>query len=267
MARLPDTLGVRGFLMQRLEIDASTWAELNQLLDAALDQPESQRDQWIEMLPPQYAGLKPRLRDLLSRAGHTAQDGAFLDTLPKLALDARDVAEAGAGGDQPGDTVGPYRLIRELGSGGMGSVWLAERCDGLLNRAVALKLPHGAWKRAGLAERMARERDILATLAHPNIARLYDAGITAHGQPFLAIEYVEGRPIDDYCQDQRLDLQSLLKLFVQVANAVAYAHAMLVVHRDLKPANILVTADGQVRLLNFGIAKLLEEGQAKETRL
>ena len=115
------------------------------------------------MLPTQYAELKPRLRDLLSRAGHS-EDGDSLNTLPKFHLDARDVADPGAGGEKPGDTVGPYRLVREVGSGGMGAVWLAERLDGLINRPVALKLPHGAWKRAGLAERMARERDILATL-------------------------------------------------------------------------------------------------------
>ena len=186
--------------MRKLEIDARTWAELNHLLDAALDQPASQRDQWIDTLAPQYAALKPRLRDLLSRAGH-AEDTDLLDTLPKFDLDSRDFAEAGGVGDQPGDTVGPYRLVRELGSGGMGAVWLAERSDGLINRPVALKLPHGAWKRAGLAERMVREREILATLAHPNIARLYDAGVTADGQPFLAIEYVEGRQIDEYCRD------------------------------------------------------------------
>ncbi len=254
--------------MQKLEIDAKTWAELSQLLDAALDQPAAQRQQWIDRLGPEYAGLKPRLRDLLSRAGD-AKDSDFLETLPKFDLDAdeRVLADAGAGGDRPGDTVGPYRLVRELGSGGMGAVWLAERCDGLINRPVALKLPHGAWKRAGLAARMAREREILATLTHPNIARLYDAGLTAEGQPFLAIEYVEGHHIDEYCRDRQFDLTSRLKLFVQVANVVAYAHAKLVVHRDLKPANILVTRDGQVRLLDFGIAKLLDDGQAKESRL
>jgi tetratricopeptide (TPR) repeat protein len=254
--------------MQKLEIDASAWAELNHLLDAALDQPASHREQWIERLAPQYAGLKPRLRDLLSRAGQT-KDRDFLDTLPKFDrdADADDVVDAAASGERPGDAVGPYRLVRELGSGGMGAVWLAERLDGLINRPVALKLPHGAWKRAGLAERMTRERDILATLTHPNIARLYDAGLTAQGQPFLAIEYVEGHQIDQYCREQQCDLISRLKLFAQVADAVAYAHAKLVVHRDLKPANMLVTSDGQVRLLDFGIAKLLEEGQAKETRL
>ena len=149
----------------------------------------------------------------------------------------------------------------------MGAVWLAERTDGFINRTVALKLPHGAWRRAGLAERMAREREILATLTHPNIARLYDAGLTGDGQPYLAIEYVEGQPIDEYCRSRQLELKPLLALFAQVANAVAYAHRQLVVHRDLKPANILVTADGQVRLLDFGIAKLLDEGAGRGRRV
>ena len=178
-----------------------------------------------------------------------------------------DFPDAPSVGDQPGDTIGSYRLLRELGSGGMGVVWLAERSDGLVKRPVALKLPHQVWQRAGLAERMAREREILATLTHPNIARLYDAGLTAGHRPFLAIEYVEGHPIDTYCRDHRLDAGARVRLFVQVANAVAYAHAKLVVHRDLKPANILVDADGQVRLLDFGIAKLLDQHQARETAL
>jgi eukaryotic-like serine/threonine-protein kinase len=249
--------------MQRLEIDANTWAELNHLLDAALDRPASERNRWLETLGPEYEGLKPRLRDLLARA-RTENDG-LLDTLPKFDVDTEYLAEA-ASGDQPGDAVGPYRLARELGSGGMGTVWLAERSDGLIHRPVALKLPHRAWKR-GLAERMAREREILASLAHPNIARLYDVGLTAQGRPFLAIEYVEGRQIDEYCRERKLDPSSRLRLFAQVGGAVAYAHAKLVVHRDLKPANILVTAEGKVQLLDFGIAKLLEEGEAKQTEL
>lgn len=252
--------------MERSNFDANAWAELNKLLDAALDLPPPQRDPWIEALAPEFAALKPRLRELLSRAA-LVETGDFLNTLPKLDLGPNDLAHPAARGDQPGDLIGPYRLLRELGSGGMGVVWLAERTDGLISRPVALKLPHGAWKRTGLAERMAREREILATLTHPNIAHLYDAGLTADGQPFLAIEYVEGRPINEYCGEQHLDLKSRLRLFAQVANAVAYAHSKLVVHRDLKPANILVTAEGQVRLLDFGIAKLMEEGQAKETRL
>ena len=149
----------------------------------------------------------------------------------------------------------------------MGAVWLAERADGSLQRQVALKLPRGAWPRADLKERMARERDILAALTHANIARLYDAGSTAGGRPYLALEYVEGRTIDAYCAGQRLDVSARLRLFLQVVEAVAYAHAHLVVHRDLKPSNVLVTKDGQVRLLDFGIAKLLEEGSVRDTEL
>jgi len=252
--------------VEKFRIDASTWTTLNRLLDEALEQPPLQLAKWLEDLSPEYDVLKPRLRELLSRTG-LIETGEFLHTLPKLELEPDDLASAAAHAEQPGQVIGLYRLVRELGSGGMGVVWLAERTDGLIKRPVALKLPHGAWKRAGLAERMAHEREILATLAHPNIAHLYDAGVTAEGQPYLAIEYVEGRRIDSYCRDRQLDVKSRLRLFMQIAEAVAYAHGKLVVHRDLKPANILVSAAGQVRLLDFGIAKLLDEGHARETRL
>jgi serine/threonine-protein kinase len=251
--------------MSRVTIDASTWAQLDRLLDAALDQPASERGRWMDLLGAEHAALEPRLRSLLARDVES-QAPPYLETLPKFDADLLDFAEVPSDGDRPGDVVGPYRLLRELGSGGMGVVWLAERTDGLVQRPVALKLPHGAWKRAGLAERMAREREILATLSHPNIAHLYDAGVTTGGQPYLAIEYVEGHRIDVYCREQQLDVATRLRLFAQVAGAVAYAHGKLVVHRDLKPANILVSAGGRVRLLDFGIAKLLEDGQARETR-
>ena len=153
-------------------------------------------------LPPS-SHRSSRTCDACSNAPGAIETGEFLHTLPKLDLAPGDLAATPVRVEQPGDEIGPYRLVRELGSGGMGVVWLAERTDGLINRPVALKLPHGAWKRAGLAERMAREREILATLTHPNIAHLYDAGVTADGQPYLAIEYVEGRPIDVYCSEQR----------------------------------------------------------------
>jgi serine/threonine protein kinase len=252
--------------MQKFDIDPNIWARLNQLLDGALDQPPSRRDAWIAELAPEFEALKPQLRDLLSRAAQL-ETGDFLNTLPKVDFDPRQSAPSRDGAGKPGQTIGPYRLVRELGSGGMGTVWLAERIDGLINRPVALKLPHGVWLHTGLNERMARERDILATLNHPNIARLYDAGLTDDGRPFLALEYVEGRPIDAFCRDQRLSVASRLGLFLQVARAVAYAHGKLIVHRDLKPANILVTPDGQLRLLDFGIAKLLPEGNTQQTRL
>jgi serine/threonine protein kinase/tetratricopeptide (TPR) repeat protein len=251
--------------MQKLDIDARHWAELNRLLGEALEQPASQRAHWIETLAPAFDAHKPSLRDLLSRAA-AVETADFLDALPRLDIEVEEPA-ADERTEQPGDLVGPYRLVRELGGGGMGTVWLAQRPDGLINRPVALKLPHGAWKRTMLAERMAREREILATLNHPNIARLYDAGLTAAGQPYLALEYVAGHPIDAYCRDQQLGPKACLELFAQVANAVAYAHGKLVIHRDLKPANILVTAEGEVRLLDFGIAKLLDDRPAKATQL
>ncbi len=249
--------------MQKVQIDTASWETLNRLLDEALEMPATALDGWLEDLAPEFDGLKPRLRTLLSRAAQV-ETGEFLHTLPKFDLGPDDLADAGARADQPGDVIGHYRLVRELGSGGMGVVWLATRTDGLITRPVALKLPHGAWKRAGLAERMAREREILASLAHRNIAHLYDAGLTVDGQPYLAIEYVEGVRIDTFCRP--LELRARLQLFAQVADAVAYAHGKLVVHRDLKPANILVTTESQVRLLDFGIAKMLDDGEAKETR-
>ena len=181
--------------------------------------------------------------------------------------DDGDEPRFGPDADQPGAIIGPYRLLRSIGAGGMGAVWLAERADGLFQRQVALKLPRGAWPRADLVERMARERDILAALTHANIARLYEAGITAGGRPYLALEYVEGSTIDAYCAGERLDVYARVRLFLQVVEAVAYAHARLVVHRDLKPSNILVTKEGQVRLLDFGIARLLEEGSVRDTPL
>jgi len=245
--------------MPRHPIDKKSLTALNLLLDQALELPAAEIDPWIERLAPEFEELKPRLRSMLARA-QEVEAGEFLHTLPKFDLAPGDLAAAPARLDQPGDEIGAYRLLRQLGSGGMGVVWLAERADGLINRPVALKLPHGAWKRAGLAERMALERGILASLTHPNIAHLYDAGLAADGQPYLAIEYVEGVRIDTYCRT--LDLTARLRLFAQVAKAVAYAHGKLVVHRDLKPANILVDAEGQARLLDFGIAKLLDEGQA-----
>ncbi|MCA3220243.1 MAG: protein kinase [Burkholderiales bacterium] len=190
----------------------------------------------------------------------------FLATLPRLTRlspgsDRGPLTELAAG-----ESIGPYRLLSELGAGGMGAVWLAERSDGQLKRKVALKLPRLVWAK-GLAERMARERDILATLEHPNIARLYDAGVDQHGRPYLALEYVEGQPIDVYAKERGLSVRQKLDLLLQVCSAVAFAHSRLVVHRDLKPSNILVTSDGQVRLLDFGIAKLMEGDSAKETQL
>lgn len=255
--------------MSAFDLDPQRAAALARLLDEALELPASEREVWLDRLDATHDDLKPHLRDLLSRADRVDSED-FLNVLPRFLSPEADSAFAGPA-LQPGALIGPYRLLRELGHGGMGSVWLAERIDGLLNRQVALKLPHGAWPHARLAERLQRERDILAGLEHPNIARLYDAGLISEGQPYLALEYVEGKQLDEYCRNpggqRALDAVARVRLFLQVARAVGYAHGKLVLHRDLKPANILVTADGAVKLLDFGIAKLLADGQAHETHL
>jgi len=243
-----------------MPLDADHLRRLSTLLDQALDLAETERETWLARLAGDDATLAPMLRDLLAR--HATKETA--DLLPPLA--SALAAPDDAGTAEAGQTVGPYRLEQSLGRGGMGEVWLASRVDGGLKRKVALKLPHVTWA-PGLAERFARERDILATLEHPHIARLYDAGVDVQGRPYMALEYVEGQPIDAYCKARALPADARVRLLLQVADAVAYAHARLVVHRDLKPSNMLVTADGQVRLLDFGIAKLLEGDVARETAL
>lgn len=230
------------------------WARLRVLLDEALALPAPEREPWLQALPEPDAPLRERLRALLNSA-----TDPLPETLPRV-----ETADF-AGQPAAPETVGPYRLLRELGRGGMASVWLAERTDLLQQRQVALKLPHGVWQRQGLAERLAREREILGRLEHPHIAHLYDAGVSDDGRPWLALEYVQGERLDTLAA--RRPLAERLGLVVQVARAVAHAHAQLVVHRDLKPANILVNAEGQVKLLDFGIAKLLEQGVAEATEL
>src|SRR5262245_35902393 len=203
------------------ELDPAQWSALRDLLDSALALTPEQRSTWIEQLPPEHVNLKERLCGLLAHVAD-GTDASPLDTLPKietaqfLAEQSTDVTE------KTGDLIGPYRLVRPLGTGGMGSVWLAERRDMLQERPVALRLPRPAWREAGLAARLAREREILAALNHPNIARLYDAGIAADGQPYLALEYVEGDRLDTYCARNELDIPARLRLFLQVARAVAH---------------------------------------------
>ena len=236
--------------------------ELSKLLDEALDLPEPEREVWLSNLGEPHARLVPRLREMLAK-GAEVSTGRTLPPLPRYEqADLALLARGDAAGLEAGSTVGPYRLIRELGRGGMGFVWLAQRLDGTLKRQVALKLPQHQ-----LVERFARERDILAGLAHANIARLYDAGTTADGRPYLAMEYVEGEALTTWCDTRKLGVNARIELFKQALAAVDYAHRHSVIHRDLKPSNILVTEDGQVRLLDFGIAKLMTGGEACETEI
>jgi eukaryotic-like serine/threonine-protein kinase len=161
--------------------------------------------------------------------------------------------------------LGPYRIVRKLGSGGMGDVWLAERADQEYRQQVAIKLVRGGLLSAQIQGRLRLERQILATLQHPNIARLLDGGRAADGTPYLVMEYIDGEPIDLYCDRKRLPLAQRIALLQAICAAVHYAHQNLIVHRDLKPNNILVTSDGQPKLLDFGIAKLLETPQSLHT--
>ncbi len=166
-----------------------------------------------------------------------------------------------------GVTIGAYTLKSSIGHGGMGSVWLASRSDGRFEGQVAVKLLNAALVGRGGEERFRREGTILARLAHPHIARLIDAGVSNTGQPYLVLELVEGRHLDAYCNEARLSVEARIRLFLDVQSAVAHAHANLIVHRDLKPSNVLVTADGQVKLLDFSIAKLIEDdGVSRLTR-
>jgi len=233
---------------------------MSRLLDAAIDLDRAGRERWLQALPPEHQDLKEILRHGLLGGGSPPRY-----TLPLL---CRQTDSGPAGAQQPGERVGPYRLIRPLGAGGMAQVWLAERADGVFRREVALKLPMLS-HRQDLASRFAREREILAALEHPNIARLYDAGVGTQGLPYLAMEYVPGQPLTAWCNARRLSIRERLRLFLQVLEAVQYAHGRHVIHRDLKPSNILVSDSGQVRLLDFGIAKLLapQEERTELTQL
>jgi eukaryotic-like serine/threonine-protein kinase len=242
---------------------------LSELMDQALDLDADMRSRWVaDLSRGPHAALQPFLADMLAK--QTNMQTAFMVkpiTLPDAPL-ASNSAGAAMNTLASGTRIGPYVLQREVGQGGMGAVWLANRVDGAMTRQVALKLPTIHLTQA-LAERFSRERDILAQLTHPNIARLYDAGVSDTGRPYLALEYVEGKPITEHCDAINLPVNERLQRFLQVASAVQYAHANLVIHRDLKPSNILVSEDGQVHLLDFGIAKLLDDpkGQANETEL
>jgi eukaryotic-like serine/threonine-protein kinase len=250
-----------------MNVSPATWTTLSALLDEALDLLPEQRASWLEQVTRAQPEMAPALEKLL--AAHASDETIdLLRELPALP-DLPELPVAGStGGLVAGARVGPYRLVRELGRGGMADVWLAERADGAFTREVALKLPLVTRLRRDLAARFARERDILARLEHPHIARLYDAGVSDDDLPYLAMEYVAGQPITLWCDAHRAGVPARLRLFAQVLEAVQYAHANLVVHRDLKPSNILVSGDGQVRLLDFGIAKLLADDETThETQL
>jgi eukaryotic-like serine/threonine-protein kinase len=242
-------------------------ALMSRLLDEALPLDAVGRRAWLTRLAPQYQHLAEALRGaLLPEDAQSAGFGGAQGNLSKIVFPTMTPALA-IGDLQVGARVGPYELIRALGAGGMGQVWLARRADGAFKRDVALKVPTLTHLRADIEQRFARERDILASLEHRHIARFYDAGVDVNGLPYLALEYVQGQALSEWCDAHRLSIRSRLELLLQVLDAVLYAHAKHVVHRDLKPSNILVKDSGEVQLLDFGVAKLLEAQETDQAQL
>jgi serine/threonine protein kinase/tetratricopeptide (TPR) repeat protein len=232
------------------------WPRVSPLLDQALDLRGSARESWLAELDRSDPDLAAHVRACL-------QQFAELDDRKFLEEPIRSQMPTGF----EGRALGAYRLERPLGYGGMGTVWLAQRSDGRFEGQVAVKLLNAALVGHPSEQRFAREGRVLARLQHPNIARLLDAGVEAGRQPYLVLEYVRGQRIDRYCDEQGLDVEQRIRLFLDVLAAVAHAHSNLVVHRDLKPSNILVTAQGEVKLLDFGIAALLSGGSDDVTPL
>jgi serine/threonine protein kinase len=228
-------------------VKSERWRLLSPHLDQVLDLPPEERQRYLENLAGEDPSLAADLELLLGeeRALH---DENYLE---------HDAQNLLAESPLVGHVFGAYKLIEPLGAGGMGSVWLARRNDGRFEGTAAVKLLSAALLGAEGAARFRREGTILARLKHPHIAQLIDAGVSAIGQPYLVLEYVEGEPIDRWCDHQALDVASRVRLFLDVLAAVAYAHSHLVIHRDLKPSNVMVSTEGQVKLLDFGIAKLL----------
>ena len=231
-------------------ITRSNWQILGPLIDRVLDLPPGERSRWIDTLSRQSPTIASEVSSFLAEEALADRSG-FLGETPHPSLEGLEI--------------GAYRLERPLGRGGMGTVWLARRIDGQGDTLTAVKLLSPSLVSAKGEERFRREGSVLARLAHPGIARLIEAGVSAAGQPYLMLEYVEGKPIDVFAEE--LSLAQRIVLFRQVLAAVGHAHSNQVLHRDLKPSNILVTHDGKAKLLDFGIAKLLDTGGVSKRSL
>jgi len=231
-------------------IDTRRWNRASRLLDQALDLPHHQLDTWLGELRASDADAAADVEALLLEHRQLNDEGFLDGGMPSI-----DVPLAGV-------TLGGYTLVSPIDQGGMGSVWLAQRSDGRYEGRAAVKLLNASLLGHEGEARFRREGTVLARLTHPHIARLIDAGVSRAGQPYLVLEYVDGQHIDRFCDDQRLGVEDRIRLFLDVQAAVAHAHANLIVHRDLKPSNVLVTGDGEVKLLDFGIAKLLGDDEA-----
>jgi len=227
------------------------WQKIDHILDDMLELEACERARFLDQACAEDVELRSEVESLLAAS---EQSGNFIELpfLPATDLSDKDSISLA------GQSLGPYRLLREIGHGGMGVVYLAVRADDEFKKQVAIKLVQPGPHNKNLLRRFRRERQILANLDHPNIARLLDGGTTEQGMPYLVMEYVTGAPITEYCDERKLSITDRLKLYRDVCAAVRHAHQSLVIHRDLKPGNILVTAEGYVKLLDFGIAKLLD---------
>jgi serine/threonine-protein kinase len=244
-------------------VDPTRWKRIADRLDELLDLGPAERSARLAALPPEDADLREELERILA-ADSEDRPGVLDQEVQELAEPLFDSDEAP--GTPDGHRIGPYRVIGRLGRGGMGEVLLAERADGDFEQRVALKVVPGDGLRPDHAERLRQERQIPARLRHPNIAALYDGGVMETGAPYFAMEVVEGVPIDEYCTAQDLSENDRVLLFDAVCRAVHYAHRNLVIRRDIKPSNVMVTNDGTVKLLDFGIAKLVDVGDATRTQ-
>jgi serine/threonine protein kinase len=233
-------------------MDRELWQRVKAAFQTLVEQPEAEWAEGLRELAAGDAMLAEEVSALL--AAHRDGDGLVVAALHH---ESETLARSN-GGPEAGHRAGAYRFLHSLGAGGMGEVWLAERADDAFHKHVAVKLVHHGTVAPETLERFRTEREALARLEHPNVVRLLDGGTTADGVPFFVMEYVDGDPIESYCEVRALSLAERLRLFLQVCAAVEHAHRLLIVHRDIKPSNVLVTPDGTVKLLDFGIAKLLD---------
>ena len=240
-----------------MPLDPELWKRVREIFDRAVELPLDQRDAFLSEAAGGDESIIREVRSLLDHADST-RDPAAVVRGSAAALDAQPEPT------RTGKHVGPYRILDRIGTGGMGTVWLAERDDAAFTKKVALKIVRGGLDHPRLVERFRAERQILAGLEHPGIARLLDGGQTDDGLPYVVMEHVSGEPIDRFVQGRSLSIRETLRLFVRVCDSIEYAHQRLVIHRDIKPANILVNDEGEPKLLDFGIAKMLAEDQSPD---